>query len=246
MKGARSVLINITGGSDLMLMEVDAAANRIREEVDPDANIIFGSAFNENLYGKIRVSVIATGNDIEQKDQSTPKSAGPFLNHPSDDQDMKNAAPVQAAGADEQTATPNEPLTLRSVSTLPATDKESGPSTIDPQQQNATPALPGAVSAEPTAPPPATGLSTNADETQSNWGTDQETEIGDGLPSFLARPSEPAAETLPEQDVTAQSDAAPPRPSRPTPMRNIITALKQKFQRPAKPIYSDNAKNRHR
>ena len=60
MTGARSVLINITGGADLKLMEVDEAANRIRGEVDPDANIIFGSAFSETLDGKIRVSVIAT------------------------------------------------------------------------------------------------------------------------------------------------------------------------------------------
>lgn len=63
MKGARGVLINITGGSDMTLFEVDESANRIREEVDPDANIIFGSTFDEALNGKIRVSVVATGID---------------------------------------------------------------------------------------------------------------------------------------------------------------------------------------
>lgn len=63
MKGARGVLINITGGADMTLFQVDAAANRIKEEVDPNANIIFGSAFNANLDGKIRVSVVATGID---------------------------------------------------------------------------------------------------------------------------------------------------------------------------------------
>lgn len=61
MKGARGVLINITGGYDMTLFEVDEAANRIREEVDPEANIIFGSAFNSELEGTIRVSVVATG-----------------------------------------------------------------------------------------------------------------------------------------------------------------------------------------
>lgn len=65
MKGARGVLINITGGSDMTLFQVDEAANRIREEVDPDANIIFGSAFNEQLEGKVRVSVVATGIDAQ-------------------------------------------------------------------------------------------------------------------------------------------------------------------------------------
>lgn len=64
MKGARGVLINITGGYDMTLFEVDEAANRIREEVDPDANIIFGSTFDEKMEGKMRVSVVATGIDV--------------------------------------------------------------------------------------------------------------------------------------------------------------------------------------
>lgn len=68
MKGARGVLINITGGPDMTLYEVDEAANRIREEVDPEANIIFGSTFNKELEGKIRVSVVATG--IEHEGQA--------------------------------------------------------------------------------------------------------------------------------------------------------------------------------
>jgi cell division protein FtsZ len=61
MNGAKGVLINITGGSDMTLFEVDEAANRIREEVDDQANIIFGSTFDENLDGQMRVSVVATG-----------------------------------------------------------------------------------------------------------------------------------------------------------------------------------------
>src|SRR5262244_3783981 len=65
MKGARGVLINITGGFDMTLFEVDEAANRIRDEVDPEANIIFGSTFNQALEGKVRISVVATGIDLE-------------------------------------------------------------------------------------------------------------------------------------------------------------------------------------
>ena len=64
MKGARGLLISITGGKDLTLFEVDEAATRIREEVDQDANIIVGATFDESLDGIIRVSVVATG--IEQ------------------------------------------------------------------------------------------------------------------------------------------------------------------------------------
>ena len=63
MKGARGVLINITGGPDLMLFEVEQAANRVRAEVDPDAKIIFGSTILDNMEGRIRVSVVATGID---------------------------------------------------------------------------------------------------------------------------------------------------------------------------------------
>lgn len=61
MQGAKGVLINITGGSDITLFEIDEAASRIKEEVDEDANIIFGSSFDESLGGKIRVSIVATG-----------------------------------------------------------------------------------------------------------------------------------------------------------------------------------------
>ncbi|MDG4647680.1 cell division protein FtsZ [Roseibacterium sp. SDUM158017] len=64
LKGARGVLINITGGYDLTLFELDEAANRIREEVDPDANIIVGSTLDEKMEGKMRVSVVATGIDV--------------------------------------------------------------------------------------------------------------------------------------------------------------------------------------
>jgi cell division protein FtsZ len=80
MKGARGVLINITGGLDMTLFEVDQAANRIREEVDPEAQIKVGSTLGEALDGKIRVSVIATGIDAAAQQRSaattTTTSAG--------------------------------------------------------------------------------------------------------------------------------------------------------------------------
>lgn len=65
MRGAKGVLINITGGFDMTLYEVDQAANEIRAEVDPNANIILGSTFDESLEGRIRVAVVATGIDDE-------------------------------------------------------------------------------------------------------------------------------------------------------------------------------------
>lgn len=74
MQGARGVIINVTGGMDMTLFEVDEACNRIRDEVDPNANIIFGSTFDEKLEGVMRVSVVATG--IEAEQARMPKPSG--------------------------------------------------------------------------------------------------------------------------------------------------------------------------
>ena len=75
MKGAHAVLINITGGMDMTLFEVDEAANRIRKEVDADATIIFGSAFDDKLEGVMRVSVVATGIDAATQALGKPDAA---------------------------------------------------------------------------------------------------------------------------------------------------------------------------
>jgi cell division protein FtsZ len=108
MAGARGVIISIIGGEDMRLLEVDEAANHIRELVDEDANIIWGSAFNPDLKGKIRVSVVATG--IEQSaighvDRSQPVSLGasrapkrPVLEL-SEDEGLTELPPVAAAPA---------------------------------------------------------------------------------------------------------------------------------------------------
>jgi cell division protein FtsZ len=76
MKGAKGVIVSITGGEDMRLLEVDEAANHIKDLVDPDANIIWGSAFNNDLEGKIRVSVVATG--IESEVSARPEPAKAF------------------------------------------------------------------------------------------------------------------------------------------------------------------------
>ncbi len=74
MKGARGLLISITGGHDLTLYEVDEAASRIRQEVDEDANIILGATFNSSLEGVVRVSVVATGIDLASITVDDPTS----------------------------------------------------------------------------------------------------------------------------------------------------------------------------
>lgn len=91
MKGAKGLLISITGGRDLTLFEVDEAATRIREEVDQDANIILGATFDENLEGVIRVSVVATGID--------KTAAEAFDREPHVKQTLAVARPAAAAPA---------------------------------------------------------------------------------------------------------------------------------------------------
>jgi cell division protein FtsZ len=75
MKGAKGVLINITGGYDMTLFEVDEAANEVRREVDPDAHIILGSTFDENMNGRIRVSVVAAGVGLPETATAAPPVA---------------------------------------------------------------------------------------------------------------------------------------------------------------------------
>jgi cell division protein FtsZ len=99
MKGAKGVIISITGGEDMRLMEVDEAASHIKELVDPDANIIWGSAFNNDLGGKIRVSVVATGIEAEVGAQPQPAKVFAF---------PKASAPAQPAAA-AQAPAPAEP-----------------------------------------------------------------------------------------------------------------------------------------
>ncbi len=95
MKGARGLLISITGGKDLTLFEVDEAATRIREEVDQDANIIVGATFDEALDGVIRVSVVATGIEQAAIARNTQGTSAPVANAAPQPLQQAPAAPAQ-------------------------------------------------------------------------------------------------------------------------------------------------------
>ncbi len=110
MTGAKGVLINIIGGSDLTLYEVDEAANRVRAEVDPDANIIVGSTFDPTLEGKMRVSVVATGVRSEKVQRAMA---------PQPVENAAAAAPVVAAAL-EQPALPSLDIAASQVAPEPA------------------------------------------------------------------------------------------------------------------------------
>lgn len=109
LKGARGVLINITGGADLTLFEIDEAANHIREQVDPDANIIIGSALDASLEGTVRVSVVATGIDAEVMAQEQPQAARAGVFTPR----QMPAAPHQPMQTAAQQAPAGQPQVVR-------------------------------------------------------------------------------------------------------------------------------------
>lgn len=137
MKGAKGVIVSITGGEDMRLMEVDEAANHIRELVDPDANIIWGSAFNPDLEGKIRVSVVATGIETDGEAAPAPTAqggqsfsfSGKAAPAPASVAPVAEAAPQPTAAAPE--AAPAAPKTeaapAPAVQPAPAKPAETAP-----------------------------------------------------------------------------------------------------------------------
>ena len=97
LKGAKGVIVSIVGGEDMRLMEVDEAASHIKELVDPDANIIWGSAFNNALEGRIRVSVVATGIEAEEATMAEPARVFAFPGFKAKTTEMAKVAPTDAA-----------------------------------------------------------------------------------------------------------------------------------------------------
>jgi len=131
MQGAKGVIISIIGGDDMKLLEVDEAANHIRELVDPQANIIWGSAFNPDLDGKIRVSVVATGIEqtaSQQEELSRPFSLGAARGPARPSATPAVAAPAPAAPEPAPVATPEPPVAAA----------EPAPEPVAPQTFRAT------------------------------------------------------------------------------------------------------------
>jgi cell division protein FtsZ len=129
LKGAKAVLVNVTGGPDMTLLEVDEACNAIAAEVDPDANTIFGAAFDDSLAGKIRVSVVATGMDgaiigqIEARPLRTLVAAA---------RPMEAPAPAPVAEPEPQPELIAEPALLAEAEEEPAEEAAPLMKLVDP------------------------------------------------------------------------------------------------------------------
>ncbi len=209
LKGARAMLINITAGMDIALFEVDEAVNRVRSEVDPDANVIFGSTFDPTMEGRLRVSVVATGIDAGSAIQQPPirqptldvirggvdaparrSSLGGFTA-------MSAAAPIWPAASAGMMAQPV---------TMTATAQQLEPVALEMQTareivvQPAVESVPEAVE----APVPVAAQATEAMPIAS-------TPVPDGLSdSFIpSRPADPPARTTTQAPVAPQAAPAP-------------------------------------
>jgi cell division protein FtsZ len=149
IKGAKGVLVNITGGYDMTLFELDEAANEIRREVDPNANIILGSAFDAGLEGRIRVSVVAAGLDAATRRLPAAQPIAP-----------RALGATQAATgsiADEEALAPEdeaaEDAEILSAASAYDPDADDRPKIVAPPRVTATPVAPAGVFSERTDAP---------------------------------------------------------------------------------------------
>ncbi len=219
LRGARGVLINITGGYDLTLFELDEAANRIREEVDPDANIIVGSTLDTSMEGTMRVSVVATGIDAAEVTQDIPvprRRMGAPLHAPEVVEEMLEAeapaAIAAAAAIDEVAAAPTAPVEM------PAAHVEE-PGLFDATHAAAEEQLETIFPAEEAGqdlPPPAYQPQEATAHAEMTHVSDEMVETG-GVTQFVA-PKAPAPGT-PTPEAMARLQAAVQRQpeARPTP-----------------------------
>ena len=225
LHGARGVLINITGGYDLTLFELDEAANRIREKVDPEANIIVGSTLDPSMEGILRVSVVATGIDVEPKTQT---------------QDIPRRSmvePVRPTVAERPAPAPM-PAPAPAPAPQPAVAREPEQQTLFEQQR------PAARQSAPTQPEPDFDLRSAA-EAAPRFASSRAEPVQDDAFNI--------DEVFADQAVAAQggysrqpeaSFTAPQRPKAGTPSREALLRLEQAvakvpdhgYRRPTRPM----------
>ncbi|WP_336056785.1 cell division protein FtsZ [Nitratireductor sp. CH_MIT9313-5] len=207
MRGARGLLISITGGRDLTLFEVDEAATRIREEVDPEANIILGATFDEELEGVIRVSVVATGIDKTAEEISAPVSAPRAIQRPAAPQASQQAAPQQPVESRPQqpAAAQSAPAGGTVVGNDPVAEAIRSASSDAPQMQA------GAFQPQSKLFKPAVAPQQPAQASQPVVGHAQ---------AAVARQPEPAPAPAP-RPVQPQAQAQPQQPAQPVRMPRV-------------------------
>ncbi len=150
LRGAKGVLINITGSHDLTLFELDEAANRIREEVDPEANIIVGSTLDTDMEGRMRVSVVATGIEASEEMLSQPVQRR-SLAAPLTQERVEEIEPVSEVAAQPMVA---EVAPAQPVAEEPSLFQGLPTAEPEPMQEVASDGLPEPVYQQPPEPAP--------------------------------------------------------------------------------------------
>jgi cell division protein FtsZ len=225
LKGANGVLINVTGGYDLTLFELDEAANRIREEVDADANIIVGSTLDETMEGRMRVSVVATGIDVSVEESAPVKDvygAAAMKGRAPMTETLEEVAAVAASATDmsaqAEPAPVEEPL-------FEGFDTDGIPEELlEPETgEDGVPAPAYRPAAAPSQPTPAAAVAMH----RAPMGEDR---------GFVAPKAPPAGSPTPEA-LARLRDAIQreaPRPAAPVP------AQAQEAEQPARPRFGIN------
>ena len=252
MRGAQAVLINITGGFDMGLLEVDEAANRIRREVDENANIVFGSTLDEGMNNKMRVSVVATGIDTEFKRVTDPVASTAAADPLPAEEDMAEpAAEEEPAGVPEEPAeevaaaggeeAPEEAVAgaadqpeekaeeeAEAPEALPAAAQADDPEPVPARTAIGRPFLPEGV-AQPRktrlfGTPPAAA---RAEETPAAPPPAPQRRGWFGLPGLLGRETEETSREPSVLDVSIGSGNAVPAPAEDDEQLNIPAFLKR-------------------
>ena len=252
MKGAKGVLINITGGMDITLFEVDEAANRIRAEVDEDVYIIVGSAFDESLKGTMRVSVVATGIDV-----NASQMALPTMLHLADQLDQaaqprRNSEPVAVYESDSMPE-PVAECEFESVDEPEdesADDSETEEAMAESEPETPPAAMPAVGATDAFIPPQpaesgAVEDDTSAGDSEEESPTETEDEIPE--PAAVEAPSRSRARSLFER-VTGSGRAAfgrktPASPETPEDVENKEISASEEAPAPAPEAVESEAGN---
>ncbi len=205
MQGARGVLINITGGPDMTLFEVDEAANRIGEEVDPDANIIFGSTMDSSLEGKMRVSVVATGIDAIAETQPRP-----VLKVYSAPQKLVRTQETEEVAEDA----PDMPATATDDATPAVAATETAERVAPPAPMTAAPPTPA------TSAPPAASTPVETAAAQAENAAESAPEAPAETPVAASAAAAPV-ETAPAASAPVETAPAAPAPAAEAPVADV-------------------------
>ncbi|WP_299416689.1 cell division protein FtsZ [uncultured Sulfitobacter sp.] len=211
LRGAKGVLINITGGEDLTLFELDEAANRIREEVDPEANIIVGSTLDTGMGGLMRVSVVATGIDALDVNTDIPVPRR-SMSRPLSNEVLEEATQPAPAPAPEPA---RAPIAAAAVATAEVVEEPQTPSFFDEAPQQAA-------------------RTENTRDMFEGRRYEPVRDVADDLPPPAYTPEPASYEPQPEQiEAPAESFVAPRAPTPGTPSPEAMARLRAAAQRAA-------------